>query len=276
MQVTTRPRRGTFCRLAVVLMALTAPVLGREAPSNEGPAGALPEGRPLVFASDEWCPYVCFESTRAGYLVELAREVFESPARPVEVRRMSWARAIREAETGRIDGVLGAVRGESATLVYPTLAAAGDRPAFAVRTEDPWTFTGVEVLADRRIGLADGYRFGPKLDGALFPGGRGGPTLEPLSSDRPTWTNLRKLVDGRIDTVLDNGHVLRHEIDRGGFSPAVRLIDVGVENPIFIAFASTPTGQTLAEHFDRAMLERSGHREGRGMGQTDGPMGSSP
>ena len=152
MQVTTRPRRGTFCRLAVVLMALTAPVLGREAPSNEGPAGALPEGRPLVFASDEWCPYVCFESTRAGYLVELAREVFESPARPVEVRRMSWARAIREAESGRIDGVLGAVRGESATLVYPTLAAAGDRPAFAVRAEDPWTFTGVEVLAERRIG----------------------------------------------------------------------------------------------------------------------------
>lgn len=276
MPMTTRPCRGAFCRLAVVLMALAAPVLGRDAPSNEGPAGALPEGRPLVFASDEWCPYVCFESTRPGYLVELAREVFESPARPVEVRRMSWARAVREAESGRIDGVLGAVRGESAELVYPKLAAASDRPAFAVRADDPWRFTGVEVLADRRIGLADGYRFGPTLDGALFPGGRGAPTLEPLSNDRPTWTNLRKLVDGRIDTVLDNGHVLRHEIDRGGFFPAVRLIDAGVENPIFIAFADTPTGRSLAQHFDRAMLARS-ERGGRSdLEQTYGPMGSSP
>lgn len=276
MQVTTRPRRGTFCRLAVVLMALAAPVLGREAPSNEGPAGGLPEGRPLVFASDEWCPYVCFESTRPGYLVELAREVFESPARPVEIRRMSWARAVREAEGGRIDGVLGAVRGESAALVYPKLAAASDRPAFAVRADDPWRFTGVEVLADRRIGLADGYRFGPTLDGALFPGGSSGPTLETLSSDRPTWTNLRKLVDRRIDTVLDNGHVLRHEIDRSGFFPAVRLIDAGVENPIFIAFADSPAGRSLAQHFDRAMLARS-ERGGRSdLEQTYGPMGSSP
>lgn len=276
MQLTKRPRRRAFCRIAVVLMALAAPVLGRETTSNEGPPGALPEGRPLVFASDEWCPYVCFESTRPGYLVELAREVFESPARPVEVRRMSWARAIREAESGRIDGVLGAVRGESATLVYPTLAAAGDRPAFAVRAEDPWTFTGVEVLADRRIGLADGYRFGPRLDGALFPGGRGGPTLEPLSTDRPTWTNLRKLVDGRIDTVLDNGHVLRHEIERGGFFPAVRLIDAGVENPVFMAFADTPTGRSLAQHFDRVMLARSKRGGRSALEQTYGPMGWSP
>lgn len=276
MQVTKGPRRGTFCRLAVVLMALAGPVLGSEAPSNEGPAGALPEGRPLVFASDEWCPYVCFESTRPGFLVELAREVFESPARPVEIRRMSWARAVREAEGGRIDGVLGAVRGESAALVYPKLAAASDRPAFAVRADDPWRFTGVEVLADRRIGLADGYRFGPTLDGALFPGGSSGPTLETLSSDRPTWTNLRKLVDRRIDTVLDNGHVLRHEIDRSGFFPAVRLIDAGVENPIFIAFADSPAGRSLAQHFDRAMLARS-ERGGRSdLEQTYGPMGSSP
>ncbi|MCZ8165234.1 transporter substrate-binding domain-containing protein [Silanimonas sp.] len=229
-----------------------------------------------MFASDEWCPYVCFESTRPGFLVELVREVFESPARPVEIRRMSWARAVREAEGGRIDGVLGAVRGESAALVYPKLAAASDRPAFAVRADDPWRFTGVEVLADRRIGLADGYRFGPTLDGALFPGGSSGPTLETLSSDRPTWTNLRKLVDRRIDTVLDNGHVLRHEIDRSGFFPAVRLIDAGVENPIFIAFADSPAGRSLAQHFDRAMLARS-ERGGRSdLEQTYGPMGSSP
>jgi len=276
MQMTTRPCRGAFGRLAVLLMAFAAPVSGRDTASADTASGSLPEGRALVFASDEWCPYVCFESTRPGYLVELAREVFESPARPVEIRHMSWARAVREAESGRIDGVLGAVQGESAALVYPTLAAASDRPAFAVRADDPWRFTGVEVLADRRIGLADGYRFGPTLDGALFPGGRDGPTLEPLSNDRPTWTNLRKLVDARIDTVLDNGHVLRHEIDRGGFFPAVRLIDAGVENPIFIAFADTPTGRLLAQHFDRAMLARS-ERGGRStLEQTYGPMGSSP
>jgi polar amino acid transport system substrate-binding protein len=276
MQVTTRPRRGAFGRLAVLLMALAAPVLGRDTPSTDTAAGTLPEGRSLVFASDEWCPYVCFESTRPGYLVELAREVFESPARPVEIRRMSWARAVREAETGRIDGVLGAVRGESAALVYPTLAAASDRPAFAVRADDPWTFTGVEVLAERRIGLADGYRFGPTLDGALFPRGRDGPTLEPLSNDRPTWTNLRKLVDQRVDTVLDNGHVLRHEIDRGGFFPAVRLIDAGVENPIFIAFPDTPTGRALAEHFDRAMLVRAERSGKNALEQTYGPMDATP
>jgi polar amino acid transport system substrate-binding protein len=238
-------------------------------------AGPLPEGRALVFASDEWCPYVCFESTQPGYLVELARAVFESPARPVEIRRMSWARAVREAEAGRIDGVLGAAVGESETLVYPSRPAAGDPVSFAVLKDDPWAFDGVTALANRRIGVADGYRFGPPFDAALFPDDRPAPGVQALSTDRPTWSNLQKLVDGRIDTVLDNGHVLRHEIERGGFFPAVRVIDTGVEHSIFIAFSDTATGRTLATYFDRTLREREGQQAVSGLESEYGPMDAS-
>lgn len=264
----------TVALLAVVLPGLAASAWANGTAPKLAPA--LPEGRTLVFASDEWCPYVCFESTRPGYLVDLAHAVFESPARPVEIRRMSWARAVREAEAGRIDGVLGAARGESPTLVYPTRAAAGDPPAFVVRADDPWAFTGIRALADRRVGLTAGYRFGPPLDAALFPEGSPASRVEALSTERPTWSNLQKLVEGRIDTVIDNRHVLQREIERGGFFPAVRLVETDVENPIFIAFSNTPSGRALAKHFDQAMEARHGRGTVSGLEREYGPMDAAP
>lgn len=233
---------------------------------------ALPEGRTLVFASDEWCPYVCFESTQPGYLVELARAVFESPSRPVEIRRMSWPRAVREAEAGRIDGVLGAAAGESPRLRYPERPAAGDPVAFAVRHDDPWRFDGVDSLVERRIGIAEGYRFGPPFDAALFAEGRPVPGVEALSTEQPTRINLQKLVGGRIDTVIDNGHVLRHESERGGFFPAVRIIATGIEQPVFVAFADSPEGEAMARHFDRTLDLRSGRQKVTGLQREYGPM----
>lgn len=274
MRLTTRPRAGALGRLGLLLFAMSSTVAARS--DAAPPPGPLPEGRPLVFASDEWCPYVCFESTREGYLVDLARALFEAPARPVEIRRMSWLRAIREAEAGRIDGVLGAGSGESEVLLYPARAAAGDPVAFAVRSDDPWTFAGPHDLADRRVGLAQGYRFGPALDVALAPGGAPSPDVEPLATDRPTWNNLQKLVEGRIDTVLDNGHVLRLEIERSGFFPAVRVVDSGIRNRMFIAFADTADGQTLAAHFETVMRSPAGRQMVKGLERQYGAMDAPP
>jgi polar amino acid transport system substrate-binding protein len=260
----------------VVALALLAGVLlSASRPAFAADDEPLPEGRTLVFASDEWCPYVCFESTQPGYLVELAQVVFESPARPVEVRRMSWARAVKEAEAGRIDGVLGAAPGESASLVYPKRAAAGDPVAFAVRRDDAWIFGGVTDLKDRRIGVAEGYRFGPPFDEALFPDDRPARGVEAVATERPTWNNLQKLVERRIDTVVDNGHVLRHEVDRGGFFPAVRIIDTGVEHPVFIAFSNSASGRALARHFDHTLQQRAGRQAVSGLSHEYGAMDAS-
>lgn len=277
MQGIARPVAVALGLLGSLLLAVSLPSapLRAQAPAAGEPPPALPSGRPLVFASDEWCPYVCFESTQPGYLVELARAVFESPSRPVEIRRMSWARAVREAEAGRIDGVLGAAVGESDALVYPSRPAAGDPVTFAVMKDDPWVYDGASTLEGRRIGVADGYRFGPPFDAALFPDDRPAPGVQTLSTERPTWSNLQKLVDGRVDTVLDNGHVLRHEIERGGFFPAVRLIDTGAEHPIFIAFSDNASGRALAEHFDQTLREREGRQAVSGLQNEYGPMDAS-
>lgn len=266
------PRRAS----ALLALAVAVAPACAGAASATAPEAALPEVRALVFASDEWCPYVCFESTREGFLVDLVRALYESPGRPVEVRRMSWERAITEAEAGRVDGVLGAAPGESRRLVYPTRAASADPVAFALRRDDPWTFEGPATLAQRRIGVAEGYRFGPPFDAVLFPAGRPGPGVEPVDTHNPTRTNLQKLVDGRVDSVLDNGHVLRHEIERGGYAHAVRVVDTGAEQPLYLAFPATPLGRTMARHFDQQLGSAPGRRALSGLAREYGPMAAAP
>lgn len=229
-------------------------------PSESGEAPDRGSGiQPLVFASDEWCPYVCFESTRSGYLVELARSAFESPARPVFIRRMDWPEALREAALGRVDGVLGAARDESEQLVFPEEAAASRPLALAVRADDAWRFTGPESLAGRRIGVSTGRRLGPPFDNGRIPGDVGAEVMR-LEGEQAVRRNLDRLIDGRIAAVIDSAHVLRHALDRGGFTPAVRLIDLGAQPPVHLAFSDTPGGRALARRFDAFVRSPEGAR----------------
>ena len=263
------------CRLATALLALA--LAGGLAASDPSEADwDRADGEPLVFASDEWCPYVCFETTRPGFLVELVRGVFESPARPVVIRRMAWERAVTEAEAGRIDGVLGAASGESDVLVFPRRAAAQDPAAFALLDGDPWVFTGVQSLGGRTIGVAEGYRFGPPLDDALFGAGRGDTVVEPVKTDNPARTNLQKLVDGRVELVLDNTHVLRHELEHGGFSPAARIKGTGYATQVYVAFSPGPTGRRLAAEFDAHLGGADGRAAMLRLEDEYGPMAAPP
>ncbi|MCF8076816.1 MAG: transporter substrate-binding domain-containing protein [Desulfotignum sp.] len=65
----------------------------------------------LLRAADPWCPYNCEEADpHPGFMVEMARQVFEKHGIRVTYVTVPWAHAIYGTRTGQYDGIIGAGR----------------------------------------------------------------------------------------------------------------------------------------------------------------------
>lgn len=77
-------------------------------------------GDALDLRADLWCPYTCdAESTEPGYLVEIAKSIFQKKGISIKYSTQSWARTLTEARTGKIDGAIGAGKSDEG-LLFPS------------------------------------------------------------------------------------------------------------------------------------------------------------
>ena len=55
----------------------------------------------LIMKADEWCPYNCNpKDSNLGYMVDIAKAIFEPAGHKIEYQILTWARAKVEASEG--------------------------------------------------------------------------------------------------------------------------------------------------------------------------------
>lgn len=217
---------------------------------------ALPQGRAetITLQADEWCPYNCQPGTeRPGYAVEIAADVFRAGGDTVEYRIAPWTRTIADLRQGSITGAIGASGIDANGLVIPREPIGWAVNVVAVRRGEPLEYRGPESLAGRRIGVIAGYSYGEALD-AAFAGA--GLTVEAVSGDRPVETNLRKLLAGRIDALIEDRSVLVAKLAELGLADQVEMVPVDRGEPIYIAFSpADPQAASRAGRLDAGIAE---------------------
>lgn len=192
------------------------------------PAG---ERETVVFADEIIAPftYGTFgDSAVGGKTLDMLEEVFSRLDMNVDLKLMPWARAMKSAQYGRVDGLplLSIDEHRSEFLVF-TEAILESRCIFYFRKRDTFSFgkNGLPKLQNARIGLVKGYNYGRDIEG---PARRLGHTLVySLNSE----AGFRKLVNDRVDVVLD-----------------IEVVAQGVfaENPLWSSFISA-AGQPYSE-----------------------------
>lgn len=162
----------------------------------------------ITLAADLWCPYNCEpDAAQPGFMVDVARAVFEPRGHVVQYRVLPWKRAIREAEKGNISGVIGATRSDAPGLVFPDCDMVDYLATFYVRRGTPWRYTGLPSLAGKRLGVVAGYSYGPDIDGLVQA--KNGLVHESVGDDA-CMVNLRHLSAGRLDVALEDVNVVGH------------------------------------------------------------------
>ncbi len=200
-------------------------------------------GKPtqIIIAGDNWCPINCSASAAdKGYMIDVASQAFAKSGYELVYQEMPWARAIAQARSGVIHGIVGAFRGDAPDFYFPANAILNISPNHLFTLKgSKWQYSDLASLRDVRLGTINGYDYGDELNNYLAvvtPPLM--PEVKQLSGDDAVKRNIAFLLKRRTDVLVESAPVLWYHANQLGV--ADQLQEAGVisaPEPCFIAFS---------------------------------------
>ena len=113
----------------------------------------------VLAAADTWPTAYLVDGKATGMLIDLVSEAFRRAGHSVEVKLMPWARCVREAETGDVDGVFSSFKlpERERFLAFSKEALTIQVIVFFARPESTPSFDGdLAAVRDVKIGVITG------------------------------------------------------------------------------------------------------------------------
>ncbi|MBE9608310.1 substrate-binding periplasmic protein [Chitinilyticum piscinae] len=163
----------------------------------------------LRLVSDPWCPVACRAgSDKPGYLVELARAVFEPAGYRVDYQEVPFARAELMINRGEADGFIGVLRlPKRSSWAFPATPQAISRVCFYTRPDSRWSYRNSMSSSELpSVGSIKDYSYGQEIDAKLADS-----KADALSGVDGLERNLRKLAGHRIDAIVEYELVVQYQ-----------------------------------------------------------------
>lgn len=230
----------------------------------------------ITVKADAWCPFNCEPgSDDPGYMIEVARIIFQKAGHELVYGNMPWSRSIDHARKGKIDAIPGASKGEVPDFVFPEEEFGASMTYFFVRKGSAWRFKGVDSLAGIRIGVQDDYEYGGGVD-EYIEKNRETLSVQVVKSDDPVTLNIKKLLKGNIDAYPEDKLVFLYnaksmgildQVEEAGMIPVESQEDLE-STKIYLAFSpANPKSARYAE------ILSAGIREMRASGELQQILG---
>ncbi len=182
----------------------------------------------------DWCPQICIDKDRPGYVVELVREVFKGTGYTLDITIYPWSRAIRNVSQGKAYALLSPAKSEAPNLLYPTLEVGFQQMCFFTLKGSKWKYTGIKSLKGVHVGIAidtsieelnDYVKNNPKQF-----------QFQPYH-ERYVAQNLAKLKKNRMDTFLFTKNTTNFIISTLSKSAEYKVAGCVSKAPIYMAFS---------------------------------------
>ncbi|HYE48454.1 MAG TPA: transporter substrate-binding domain-containing protein [Azospirillaceae bacterium] len=242
--------------IRLVLLCGLAALAAAGARAEAGQAGPPAGAHTIILAADPWCPYNCDPKAdgQEGYMIDIARAVFEPLGYRIDYRLEPWSAALRLAADGKVQGLVGAAETDFAELVFPERSLGKSANALAARRGYDFTFHDVHSLEAHRVAVIRDYSYGDLFDGYIEENGGDPARIQVFSGFGYALLNqsLRALVEMRVDLVLEDANVLAWGVRRLNLADRVTLHPVDDADDVFIGFAP---GQPHAKEYARLLSE---------------------
>ena len=194
----------------------------------------------IILGTDEWLPYTGPDLKNPGYMTELAQRIFSKHGHDIDYSVMPYKRALFGATSGSIDCVIGASKSEVPNFILPDESFGVFSDAFYVVKGNTWKFDGVDSLKGQRLGVTGGYiNDGGPVDNYI-QANLHTPVIQVLSGNNVLEQHIKKLIFGRIDTVLATTTVLEAKLREMGLSD--KIVNAGSRGPPTLLYiACSPT-----------------------------------
>lgn len=206
-----------------------------------------------IAAPAYWCPYACgVTGSKSGFTVDIARAALEYEGYRVVYKNLPYDRALREAQSGRIDAVVPAFKGETPNFLFPSSAVSLTEYCFYTPEEESWRYSGLDSLKNMSFVATSGYSYGEEMDAYIASNPDERVTL---IGGGDVSNRLRELVRrGRFDALLDDRLLFESSQNRGGLVIAGCLEE---HHAGFLALSpeDPERSRAIAQAFERGFMK---------------------
>ena len=215
----------------------------------------------ITIVGDPWCPYNCTSQKNPGFLVKLAKTIFEKSGHTIEYSVVPWKRAKLGIVSGFYDGIIGMAKNEDTEKLYvfPTLEMAESQFCFYVAKDSQWKYIGMPSLKNERLGVINGYGYGAEGTpiANYLKNNIDTTQVQTVSGDQPLTQLIKMILLGRLSVIIEDSMVMEYTLAQMAYQS--RLKKVGcLENvdKVHIAFsAKNPRSDRYAEILSNGIKE---------------------
>lgn len=163
-------------------------------------------GKIVTAAADPWPPFIDSSEPGGGLSVEVVRAAFETQAYEFKMEIVPWARAVEGVKMGTYDVLPNTWMTEERKdfLMYSNPYTVNE-VKFIKKKYDPFEYFDLSSLKGKSVGIIRGYGYGDEFMNST------GFKRETTSN---FMLNVKKLVAGRIDLIIEDVIVARAKINK--------------------------------------------------------------
>lgn len=166
----------------------------------------------ITIRADIWYPHSGDpKSDASGYMIDIAKEVFAAKGIAVNYDAMPWERALAQTREGKIDCVVGASISDAADFIFPAEPQGHNQNYFYVKKGNPWRYSALASLETIKLGVIDGYTYDDAID-KYIQDIKNTARIQSIGGATPLEQNVKKLLAGRIDALVESGPVLQSKL----------------------------------------------------------------
>jgi polar amino acid transport system substrate-binding protein len=216
----------------------------------------------LTLKADFWMPHNGDGKTETGYMLDIAKAVFEPKGHKIVFVMTPWENSLADVRSGKCNAVIGAGLEDAPDLVYPEEEQGLSIQLFCVKAGNPWKYGGVESLKTVKLGVIKDYTYFQAVDDYIKASPAG---VVFGTGDNPLESNLARLLNGEVGAVVDDRSVLKYTIAKmklfGKVAFALSTAEATKSSKLFIAFSpKIPKSHEYAKLLTEGMvtLRKSG------------------
>ncbi len=242
-------RRALTVILTSFLLGACQPENSAQSPASKSVEPPLPlpsiNSKVLTLVSDPWPGYV---ETSGGYLVTLARKIFEPLGFKLQVRLLPFARALNEVQLGEADMAPALYWNTARQITYAQAPTAVDATGVLYNTQnfDSALTSNLLQLNHKKVVWVRDFDFSPILKQRYH--------LELQGVETNSRENgLLMLKNGRVDAMIDNYQLLATLAPQFNLkTPQYRLM-IAFQKGLYFGFTDNARGHKLKTFFDEGI-----------------------
>lgn len=221
---------------------------------------SISKGSEIVVAADVWMPFTGEANSHSeGYMIDVCKDILSLEGLKTKYISNSWDTCLSGIKDGSYDIIVGISEAEaiSNNLIFSEYNYANIVGIIVQNANDPWKYTGVDSLLQKKFGVIAGYMYGDVINEYIDSNRTNSSLIKVYTTNEPTLALFDGMLNKEIDAFIEeklvyNFAIAEHVKYSNKFVIAAYLHN---KQKALLGYQDTPRGRKLKNMIDMKYKE---------------------